>query len=179
MKPIYLRPLEITDTQTFLELRTRNKHFYKPFEPLLPESHFTYEAQLEIITNSIRKREQDLEYGFGIFLTESEQLIGRVNLTNVVRRAWQSCTIGYFIDQTTQGKGYTTEAVKRAVDFAFQEANLHRVQAAIMPRNIASIRVIQKAGFREEGYSKNYLKINGVWEDHYTYAITTEDTNLF
>lgn len=112
---------------------------------------------------------------FGIFLTKTDQLIGRINLSNIVRGAWQNCTIGYFLNQKLQGRGYMTEAVKPAVRLAFDEAHLHCVQAAIMPRNIASARVVAKAEFRYEGLSKHYLKINEILEDHRIYALTREN----
>lgn len=176
---IYIRGLELKDAHPLYSLRVRDREFLLPFEPVQPDSHFTLKGQKEIIQKVILNRKKDAEYGFGIFLTKTDRLIGRVNLSNIVHGAWQNCTIGYFLDQELQGQGYMTEAVKLAVRFAFDEAHLHRVQAAIMPRNIASARVVEKAGFRYEGLSKHYLKINGVWEDHRIYAITKEDFTSF
>ncbi len=113
-----------------------------------------------------------LGYAFGVF--RDGTLVGRVALSNVVRAAWQSCTLGYYIDRTMCGRGYGTEAVKQIVAFAFGDAGLHRVQAAVMPRNVASARVLEKAGFRHEGFAPRYLQIDGVWEDHDLYAITAD-----
>jgi ribosomal-protein-alanine N-acetyltransferase len=174
-KRIYIRRLELDDTESLLRLRLNNREYLQPFEPRFLETHFTYEGQKEGIIKGIEQWEKDLGYPFGIFLKENNQLIGRVNLSNVVRGAWQNCTIGYFIAKEMQRKGYMTEAVTLAVWFAFEEANLHRVQAAVMPRNIGSIRVVEKVGFRYEGRSKHYLCINGVWKDHNIYALTKED----
>lgn len=98
-----------------------------------------------------------------------------MNLSNVVRGAWGNCTIGYFVDHGRNGLGYATEAVGLAVRFAFDHAGLHRVQAAVMPRNVRSIRVVEKNGFRYEGLARRYLQIDGRWEDHNIYAITVED----
>jgi len=92
-----------------------------------------------------------------------------------VRAAWQNCTIGYFVDQSRNGRGYATEAVGLASGFAFGEGGLHRVQAAVMPRNAASIRVVEKNGYRFEGLARRYLQINGLWEDHNIYAMTAEE----
>ncbi len=86
--------------------------------------------------------------------------------------------MGYFLDEKYNGKGITTEAVRLAIGFAFGSAKLHRVQAAVMPRNLGSIRVLEKVGFRYDGFSAYYLQINGVWEDHNLYSITRECWNL-
>jgi ribosomal-protein-alanine N-acetyltransferase len=93
----------------------------------------------------------------------------------VVRGAWQNANIGYFLDEARGGLGYATWAVREALAFAFGWANLHRVQAAIMPRNVRSIRVAEKTGFHKEGLAQRYLRINSVWEDHRIYAITSEE----
>jgi [ribosomal protein S5]-alanine N-acetyltransferase len=108
-------------------------------------------------------------------LSDTDQLIGRIALSNVVRGAWQNATLGYFLDQTHNGKGYTSLAVSLVLKFAFTTAELHRVQAGVMPRNLPSIRVLEKNGFRQEGLSLRYLQINGNWEDHLMFAQTREE----
>jgi ribosomal-protein-alanine N-acetyltransferase len=172
---LFIRRLESKDTDEHLALLLRNRKYLQPFEPIRPESYFTHAGQEEMVRNLQLNWKHDRGYGFGIFLKEKERLIGRVNLSNVVRGAWQNCTIGYWIDQDCQGRGWMTEAVRLALRFAFEYASLHRVQAAAMPRNQASVRVLEKVGFRYEGLAKHYLQINGVWEDHLIYAITRED----
>jgi ribosomal-protein-alanine N-acetyltransferase len=172
---ITIRRLEREDAEALLQLRVANRQYLEPFEPRFPNSHFTMAGQLEVIERDLAKWDQDQGYGFGIFLNETGSLIGRVNLSNVVRGAWQNCTLGYFIAEEQQGKGLMVEAVGLALRFAFNEADLHRVQAAVMPRNRRSSRVLEKTGFRYEGLSKRYLYINQVWEDHLIYALTRED----
>ncbi|RNB91917.1 N-acetyltransferase [Brevibacillus fluminis] len=172
---VFLRRLLASDAGELLDLRSRNQAFFQPFEPIQPTDHYTLEAQLAAIELAHVNWEKGLAYGFGICTAESARLIGRVNLANVVRGAWQNCTIGYFIDQSQNGQGFMTEAVKLAGRFAFDEAGLHRVQAGVMPHNVRSIRVLEKAGFRNEGLSKRYLNINGVWEDHLIFARTSEE----
>lgn len=175
---VYIRKLEMEDVAALLDLRIRNRQFLGPFEPLTQDSHYTLEGQREILEKVQHSWETGSGYGFGIFLTDTSRLIGRVNLNNVVRGAWESCNIGYFLDEQCNGQGFTTEAVQLATQFAFETAALHRVQGAVMPRNIGSIHVLEKAGFRYEGFSPFYLKINGVWEDHYLYSITRERWTL-
>lgn len=175
---IYLRPLHIQDAVELLRLRLRNHDFLQPFEPIRPASHLTLEGQQEQIAQAERAFASGSGFAFGIFLQDTHQLIGRVALSNVVRGAWQNATIGYFLDGNLNGRGYMTQAVDAVLRYAFEEARLHRVQAAIMPRNIASIRVVEKTGFRYEGLSLRYLQINGFWEDHLIYAVTAEDRSV-
>ncbi|MBS4174100.1 GNAT family protein [Bacillus sp. FJAT-49736] len=171
---IYIRRLTMQDLNALLDLRLRNKEFLQTFEPIAPHSHYTLEGQRDILEKVQRNWESDSGYSFGIFLRRSNQLMGRISLSNVVRGAWESCTMGYFLDEEYNGQGFTTEAVRLAIQFAFGSAGLHRVQAAVMPRNVGSIRVLEKVGFRYDGYSEYYLKINGLWEHHNLYSITRE-----
>lgn len=172
---IYIRSFELSDAEELHELRLRNREFFRPFEPIRSDFDFTLQAVKNQLETAIADFKAGTAYSFGIFLQETNQLIGRVNLSNVVRGAWQNATIGYFLDQRHNGKGYMTQAVKLAVRFALQHAGLHRVQGAVMPRNLGSIKVLENAGFRLEGVSLRYLNINGVWEDHNIYAITAEE----
>lgn len=171
---IFIRRMELEDADQSLALRIGNREFMRPFEPIQAETQFTLEGQIETMQKVIQLWEKGCGYGFGIFLSDTNELIGRVNLSNVVRGAWDSCTMGYFMDQRMNGHGYTTEAVRLAMLFAFEEAGLHRIQAAVMPRNSGSIRVVQKAGFLFEGLAEYYLKINGIWEHHNIYSSTRE-----
>jgi RimJ/RimL family protein N-acetyltransferase len=106
---------------------------------------------------------------------QSGELLGRIRLSTVFRGPWQNANLGYFVGHRHNGKGIATAAVKLTARFAFEAAGLHRLQAAVMPWNKASRRVLAKAGFREEGFARNYLQINGKWEDHVLHAMTRED----
>lgn len=171
---IYIRRLEFSDAQDLLALRVQNRDFVKPWEPILPDQHFTLQGQQEVISKLNVGWNERTTYGFGIFLSSGDELIGRVTLSNVVYGAFESCTIGYFMDEQQGGRGYMTAAVQQAAEFAFAEAGLHRIQAAVIPRNQKSVRVVEKAGFRYEGLAKYYLRINGTWEDHNIYSLTRE-----
>jgi ribosomal-protein-alanine N-acetyltransferase len=174
-KEIYLRFLETGDAEELLQLRIRNRAFFQSLEPIRPDSHFTYEEQEQEIIKSREAAKLDQSYIMGIFLKESNQLIGRAALTGIVRGPLQSANLGYYLDHEQNGKGYATKAVSQLLDFALKEIQLHRVQAGVMPKNHSSIRVLEKNNFRKEGLALRYLKINGVWEDHFIYAITAED----
>jgi [ribosomal protein S5]-alanine N-acetyltransferase len=100
-----------------------------------------------------------------------------VALSSVIRGAFQNAYLGWSLDEAHGGRGFASEAVRLLIDFAFEDAGLHRVQAAVIPRNVASLRVAEKVGLRKEGFARRYLKINGVWEDHKLFAITSEEWN--
>jgi ribosomal-protein-alanine N-acetyltransferase len=161
-----------------LDLRRRNQEFLRPWEPRGVNPFPLTDAG---IAGSIERmqleREEDRRFTFGIFERAGDRLVGTISLANVSRGAWQNATVGYFVDRECNGRGYATEAVKLVVQVAFERLGLHRVQAGVMPRNHASNRVMEKAGFRFEGYSPSYLQINGVWEGHNMYALTVEDVS--
>ena len=124
---------------------------------------------------SARQRERQLGtgYGFGVFVDGN--FAGEINLSSVQRGPFQSAYVGYWIDEKLAGNGYTPEAVVVLCRCVFDELHLHRVQIAIIPRNTASRRVVEKLNIREEGVALRYLEINGEWEDHVRYAITSEE----
>jgi ribosomal-protein-alanine N-acetyltransferase len=109
----------------------------------------------------------------GIFIGNS--FAGEINLNNVVRGAMQSATIGYWIDRSRAGNAYMSEAVVVMAKFAFEELRLHRIEICIIPRNTNSLRVVEKIGLRNEGLAERFLEINGEWEDHYRFGLTTEE----
>lgn len=170
---IEIRILELADTGRLHRYRLENRMFLQPFEPLQSEESYTMEATRDSIVQMEAEQERGNSYAFGIFL--ADELIGRIRLSSIVRGPWQNANLGYAISEKLNGQGYMTEAVKLVLGFAFKEAGLHRVQAAVMPRNLGSLRVMEKNGLRLEGLAQRYLNINGVWEDHAIYAITAEE----
>lgn len=172
---ITIRPLALTDTEDLLRILTTNRSFFQSFDPTREEAFFTSEFQHHHISDMIQAFEAGTAYVFAICLADTGTLIGRITLSNVIRGPFQNAYIGYFLDQKYNGKGYATQAVRLAVQFAFEEVGLHRIQAGTLPHNTASIRVLEKNQFRYEGLAKRYLKINGHWEDHNLYALTREE----
>ena len=168
---IYLRFFEESDAEELLALEIQNKDFFKKYNTTKKDSFYTLEGQLQRIQRTNKMRENDQYYLFGIYLNETDELIGVTMLSEVGRESFQSCWLGYYLGQVHNGKGYTTEAVRLAVDYAFSELNLHRIEAGVMPHNVRSIRVLEKNGFHKEGIARNNVLINGVWEDHQTLAI--------
>ncbi|CAM4350468.1 GNAT family N-acetyltransferase [Paenibacillus phoenicis] len=172
-KRMTLKIIDDTYTDQVLAFVVRNKDFLKAWEPLRTEDFYTYSVQQEILRDEAEKMEQGLLRKFWLF--QDGRIIGSVALSNIVRGAFQSCHMGYRIDEQEQGKGLMTEAVEAVVGHAFRELHLHRIEANIMPRNHASLRVVQKLGFQNEGISKKYLQINGKWEDHIHMVLLNEE----
>ncbi|MBK3494729.1 GNAT family N-acetyltransferase [Viridibacillus sp. YIM B01967] len=168
---IFIRLLTIMEVEALLKLETENKEFFQLYTPLKDEKFYIIDGQVKRIERSISLAEQGTLYSFGIFLTEDKRLIGNITLSEVVQGDLQSCWIGYYLDKMQNGKGYTTEAVKLAVYYVFNELKLHRIEAGVMPRNGASIKVLEKVGFYKEGIAKENARINGRWEDHQILSI--------
>lgn len=172
---IFIKRLETSDAAAKLDMELRNRDFFQTYVPLREEDFYTLDGQLARIRKDDEGKEQNEHYAFGIFLKETSELIGEVTLSEVERGPLQSCWIGYYLDKHHNGKGYMTEAVRLAVDYAFNELKLHRIQAGVMPHNIASMKLLEKAGFHREGIAKDLVKINGRWEDHQMLAIVNEN----
>ncbi|WP_436795063.1 GNAT family N-acetyltransferase [Actinospongicola halichondriae] len=175
---IVLRPIELRDFDKWREVRRHNMDWLTRWEPKripgqadVVESNDAFAARC-----SARAREWQLGtgYGFGIFIHDGS-LIGEINLSSVQRGPFQNAYVGYWIDERHAGNGYTPESLVVAAKYAFEDVGLHRLQIAIIPRNGASRRVVEKLGLREEGVALRYLEINGVWEDHVRFAITSEE----
>jgi ribosomal-protein-alanine N-acetyltransferase len=171
---IFLRFFEDTDAEALLDLRVRNRAFFQQYSPTFSDDEFTLDAMRKYISDSVKQREEGKAYSFGIFEKESGTLVGSVSLFHVLRGPLEKCMIGYSLDQQCNGRGHTTEAVKLAVEYAFRELKLHRVEAGVNPANIGSMRVLEKAGFQREGIERKGVKINGRWEDHQIFAILAD-----
>ena len=145
----------------------RNRAFLQAFEPVREESFFTSGHQRGILEQEAADWQARRAYRFYLRPTEDpERIIGSIGLNHVVWGAFRSCFLGYKLEERYCGQGYMTQAVAEVTQYAFEELHLHRIEANVMPRNIASLRVLEKNGYTPEGLAKEYLYINGVWEDH-------------
>jgi len=174
---VVLRPLVASDFSAWREVRRRNEDWLTKWEPsrIPGQPDVVEDKDAFAVRCSARQRERQLGtgYGFGVFVDGN--FGGEVNLSSVQRGPFQSAYVGYWIDEKLAGNGYTPEAVVVLLRLVFDELHLHRVQIAIIPRNSASRRVVEKLKIREEGVAQRYLEINGNWEDHVRYAITAEE----
>jgi ribosomal-protein-alanine N-acetyltransferase len=177
---VLLRPLTVSDFPSWREVRTRNADWLLKWEPrrLPGQPDVTTDRDAFAVRCSARERERQLGtgYGFGIFVAGS--FAGEINLSSIQRGPFQSCYIGYWIDEAHAGHGYVPEALVVLSRFAFDDLRLHRIQVAIIPRNSASRRVVEKLDLRNEGVAERYLEINGTWEDHIRFAMTAEEWQL-
>ena len=145
----------------------RNREFLREYGPRREAAFFTAERQQEILEQEIRSQQAKLSFRFYIKpMAEPEKIIGIAALNNVVYGAFCSAFLGYKLDSEYLNRGYMTMAVNMISSYAFQTLGLHRLEANVMPRNKASLRVLEKNQFVNEGISRYYLNINGVWEDH-------------
>lgn len=164
---IQLLPADVALAGALADYYRRNREFLRPFEPAREENFFSPATQREALAREVAERAQKRSYRFYIAPAENpETIIGAIGLSNVVWGAFRSAFLGYKLDAAYVNRGYMTMAVGMLVDYAFATLGLHRVEANVMPRNRASLRVLEKNGFLCEGLSKYYLQINGVWEDH-------------
>lgn len=174
---VRLRPLAPGDFAAWQEVRRRNAEWLTPWEPArtpgLPDVVESKEAFTMRCSARDRERQLGTGYGFGAFI--GGRFVGELNLSSVQRGPFQSCYIGYWIDQAYAGRGYMPEALVLALRFAFEDLHLHRIQISIIPRNHRSRRVVEKLKIRDEGIALRYLEINGIWEDHVRYAMTAEE----
>jgi len=167
-----LKELRREDAPLLHRFRLENRAFLRPWEPLRDDGYYTLEAATQTIEAQEADREADRGYAFGIFA--GDELVGYANLNAVVRGVFQNAYLGYAVGAAANGRGYATDAVREVARVGFAELGLHRIQAAAIPRNTASIRVLEKAGFRREGLAERYLLIAGTWEDHVLFARTND-----
>lgn len=171
---LVLKTLDPSFAPQVLAYVTHNREFFKEWNPTMDEAFFTLEYQWERLQYELNMMNDGRMVRFWIFKKDDvafDTIIGDFACSNIVRGAFQSCHLGYKIDQSEINRGYITEALRRAIVFAFDELKLHRIEANIMPKNKRSLRVVEKLGFVEEGLAKKYLKIDGVWEDHLHYVL--------
>ena len=176
---VVLRPLVAQDFNGWSEVRRRNGEWLTQWEPMRLTHHPDPETNREVFAARCGARERErlagTQYAFGIFVDGA--FAGEINLNNVVRGAFQSATIGYWIDKSRAGRSLMSEAVVVLAQYAFEEMRLHRLEICIIPRNVNSRRVMEKLDIRKEGIAERFLEINGVWEDHIRYGITFEEWN--
>lgn len=171
---IYIREFELSDAKALLEMNLSNRTIFEGITPTTKdESFYTLDSHIQLIEGWGQARDKGSRYEFGIFELETNVLIGNIGL--YIFNSSDKCILGYQLNQHHYGKGYATEAVRLILDFAFKEKGFHRVEAGVMPRNIGSARVLEKAGFVREGLLRDYIKIKGVWEDHYMFSILETD----
>ncbi|MBC8038623.1 MAG: GNAT family N-acetyltransferase [Rhizobiales bacterium] len=165
-----LRTPEASDYEAWADLRLASRDFLVPWEPLWPSNDLARLSFRARVRRYWRDIEDDVAYPFFIFTADGRTFLGGLTLSNVRRGVAQIATLGYWIGAPFARQGYMTGAMRLALPFAFGHLQLHRVEAACLPDNHASIALLQRQGFAREGLARRYLKINGQWQDHLLFA---------
>ncbi|MFG1432444.1 GNAT family protein [Xanthobacter sp. V2C-8] len=172
---VYLRAPQMRDFQPWRDVRAASRSFLSPWEPVWPADDLTRGAFRRRLARYNRDMLSDEAYPLLIFRRADDQLLGGVTLSNVRRGVCQAASLGYWMGAAYAGQGYMKSAVMALLPVAHEVLRLHRVEAACMPANQPSIHLLESCGFMREGYSRQYLCINGVWEDHLMFARLRQD----
>ncbi|RAK60048.1 30S ribosomal protein S5 alanine N-acetyltransferase [Phenylobacterium hankyongense] len=170
---VHLRPPRAADYAEWRELRAASRNFLQPWEPTWPADDLSRAAFRRRLLAYARDREAGAAYPFFVIRSSDEALTGGITLSNVRRGVAQMGSVGYWCGRPFTRQGHTLAAVRALTEFAFRTLALHRLEAACIPDNGPSRRLLVRAGFTEEGYARSYLKINGVWRDHVLFGLMT------
>jgi [ribosomal protein S5]-alanine N-acetyltransferase len=172
---VWLRPPERGDWQEWAGLRAESRDFLAPWEPSWPADALSRSAFRRRVARYAVDWRGDQGYSFFIFRRRDSRLLGGIGLSNVRRGVAETGSLGYWVGERYARQGVMTEGLALMLDFSFQRLRLHRVEAACLPNNAASRGLLGKTGFREEGYARKYLCIDGKWQDHVLFAILAEE----
>ncbi len=172
---VLLRAPRPSDFEEWAALRQASRAFLVPWEPVWPADDLTRAAFRRRLRRYAAEMRADQAYPFFVVRRADHVLMGGITLSSVRRGVSQAATLGYWMGERHAGRGHMTAAVRALVPFAFDTLRLNRVEAACLPHNAASMRLLGKAGFRQEGLARRYLCINGVWQDHVLFALVRGD----
>ena len=172
---VALRVPQSSDYAEWAALREASRGFLVPWEPTWPDDDLSRGAFRRRLKRYADDQRSDLAYAFMIFRNDDNALVGGLTLANIRRGVAQAGSIGYWVGAPFARQGYMTAAVRALVPFCFRTLRLHRLEAACIPANTASIALLEKTGFTREGYARSYLCINGVWQDHLLFARLADD----
>jgi ribosomal-protein-alanine N-acetyltransferase len=175
---LFLRMPSLGDCLAWTELRAESRSFLTPWEPTWPADDLTRTAFRRRVRRYHLEVRDDRAYPFLIFRQTDYALLGGITLSNVTRGMTQTATLGYWIGRRHAGRGYMTNAVRAIVPFAFGSLRLHRLEAACLAHNTASMRLLERIGFRREGLARGLVCINGRWQDHIVFALLSDDPLL-
>jgi [ribosomal protein S5]-alanine N-acetyltransferase len=167
---VFLRAPQSGDYAEWAALRETSRAFLTPWEPTWPADDLTRSAFRRRLRRYAEDQRNDQAYAYFLFRSGDQVLVGGLTLANLRRGVAQAGSLGYWIGAPYARRGYMTAAVAALIPYAFTTLRLHRLEAACIPTNAASISLLEKTGFEREGYAREYLCINGQWQDHLLYA---------
>ena len=167
-----LRVAKLRDSKELEKIILGNRDWLRPWEATNPHApnSFDVKAQLRGLLRQLND-----ESGMPFVIEVQGKLQGQLNVANVMYGSVSSAVLGYWVSPEVAGKGVMPTAVALVTDYLMDQVGLHRVEINVRPENLASLRVIQKLGFRYEGLKQRYIHINGDWRDHYVFALTKEE----
>lgn len=163
---VLLQELRQEDETLFLRSMQQSREFHYPFV-VAPQTTKEFQQYWQ-------KYQQENRRCF-LALNQDKELMGVFNISEMVPGVFQSAYLAYFAAVSYAGQGLMSQALKLLLAKIFQELQLHRIEANIQPTNTSSIHLAARNGFRKEGFSPRYLKVNGIWCDHFRFALTYED----
>lgn len=163
---LLLRTAEIGDADMIAEYFQANREYLKPFEPKREEAFFSVNGWLQKLIKLNELHRMGLGYYCLLVRASSGEMLGTISFSNLSRFPFYYCNVGYSLAEKAQGHGYMRRGLTMACDYMFNVQKLHRIQAGYMPHNKRSEAVLEHVGFNREGYAKDYLLINGEWQDH-------------
>ena len=167
---VWLRVPQMADYADWANLRGVSEGFLRPWEPEWSPDELTRSAFRRRLRYYHRDLRDGTGYAFFLFRNGDNKLLGGVTLSNARRGVSQSISIGYWIGEPFSKQGYMTAALRSIIPFVFSSLGFHRIEAACLPSNLASRRLLEICGFEHEGFARKYLKINGLWQDHLLFA---------
>lgn len=170
--PPLTRPLSLDDVPALTALYVANRHFLAPWQPLRPESYFTEGGQREAV-NALLDQQTSGSAVALVITDDHGAVVGTFTIASIIRGAFQSCSVGYWLAEHAQGRGLATAALREGVDRAFGDLRLHRVQAETLTHNRRSQRVLERVGFVKYGEAPSYMHIAGDWQDNLLYQLLT------
>jgi len=173
-----LRPPVMCDYAAWAALRAESREHLVPWEPQWTRDELSRSAFRRRIRQYQHDMRDDQGYPFFIFRECGDVLLGGLTLSNVRRGITQAAALGYWLGRPHLRQGFMTQAVHTAIAFVFDELKLHRLEAACLLHNDASIAVLERCGFQREGLARRYLRIDGIWQDHLLYALLSDDPRL-
>ena len=168
---LYLRPAVSADFPAWAQLRAESRAFLKPWEPTWPDDDLTRAAFRRRLRRQVEDMTRDESFTFLIFDVATDALLGGLTIGGIRRGVAQTATLGYWMGGRYAGRGRMTRAVAAATRYGFSTLRLHRIEAACLPENVASMTLLERNGFQREGFARAFLKIDGAWRDHVLYAL--------
>ena len=177
---LFLKVLQQDSARSVLEFYKNNRKIFEPLEPPKDENFYTEKYQGKLLSAELKNFLAGKSVRFFVFAKDCpNEIIGTISFNAINRGAFHNCQIGYKFDKNKLHRGYATESVKKAVQIAIDEMNIHRIEAYILPDNIASVNLAKKVGFISEGMAFKYARLASGWHDHLRYVYIAPDDDIF